>query len=30
MRDKTKFVDLSHEVEHGLVTYPGLACSNHL
>jgi len=22
--EKTKFIDLSHEIEHGLVTYPGL------
>ena len=24
MRESTKFIDLSHEIEHGLVTYPGL------
>jgi arylformamidase len=24
VREKTKFIDLSHEIEHGLVTYPGL------
>src|ERR1700691_3216436 len=23
-KKKTKFIDLSHEIEHGLVTYPGL------
>lgn len=24
VREKTQFIDLSHEIEHGLVTYPGL------